>query len=81
MDGDGLYCPVEECEENRGGFCNIKQDGPLGWASAALFMPGQPGFTAPFGTAMGVSSGIPPVAAGWGMWRNCPRLRDKNQRK
>jgi hypothetical protein len=87
MDGEGLYCPMEECEENRGGYCNVKQDGPLGWASAAFFMPGQAGLSAPFGQAMGMMpggaamGGRPPGAPEWGLWRNCPRLREKNLRK
>jgi hypothetical protein len=87
MEDGGLYCPVEECEANRGGYCTIRQDGPLGWASTAFFMPGQTGFLAPFGPVPGMfrsdatAEGQPPAAPEWGMWRNCPRLKDKNQRK
>ena len=54
MDGGGLYCPVEECEENRGGYCNIRQDGPLGWASMAFFVPGQTNLAAPIGPSLGM---------------------------
>jgi hypothetical protein len=87
MNGDGLYCPVEECEENRGGYCNIRQDGPLGWASTAFFMPGQPNMMAPLGVPFGVlrndvtAEGQPNAAPEWGMWRNCPRRRQRDLRK
>jgi hypothetical protein len=87
MGNDGLYCPVEECEENHGGNCALKQNLPLGFAAAALYMPGQTNFMAPFGPALGMlanstmAEGEPPMTESWGMWRNCPRLKARDQRK
>lgn len=87
MEGGGLSCPVEECDQNRGGYCGIRQEGPLGWAAAAFYMPGTTNFMAPFGPAVGMlgnstmAEGQPPMTDSWGMWRNCPRRRANDQRK
>ncbi len=87
MSGAGLYCPVEECEKNSGGYCAVRGDAPLGFAKAAFFAPGQSNFMAPFGPAVGMlgngvmADGRPPATDSWGMWRNCPRLRADDLKK
>lgn len=91
MDGGGLNCPVEECDKNRGGYCGIREEGPLGWAAAAYYAPGMSNFMAPFGPAYGMiinnslsntmAEGQSPAADSPGMWRNCPRRKAIDQRK
>lgn len=87
MTSSGLSCPVEECEKNRGGYCGVRGDVPLGFAAAAYYLPGQSSFMAPFAPAAGVlaggalADGKPPMTDSWGMWRNCPRLRADNPRR
>lgn len=87
MEGGGLYCPVEECERNRGGNCGIRGDGPLGFAAAAFYMPGQTNFMSPFAPPIGMINngmpavGQPPMNDSWGVWRNCPRLRANNPKR
>jgi hypothetical protein len=87
MDDGGMFCPVEECDANRGGYCGVRMGAPFGYAPAAFFMPGQTNFMAPFGPALGMlgnstmAEGQPPMTDSWGMWRNCPRARERDLKK
>jgi hypothetical protein len=87
MDGGDFSCPVEECDKNNGGYCAMRQDGSLGFAASAFFLPGQTNFMAPFGPALGMlkndtmAEGQPPMTDEWGMWRNCPRRTGKDLKK
>ena len=85
MDGGGLSCPVEECKDNRGGFCGIRQALPLGFAPSGFFPANNTNFLAPFGPAMSLlknsaqAEAQPPMTDDWGMWRNCPRISERGK--
>ena len=83
---ESLFCPVEHCNANVGGYCGINGKKYLGMASAALSPMGVSNFMGN-GTLGGAfffndvgAEGQLPMTEDWGVWRNCPHYKRMNHR-
>jgi len=85
---ESLFCPVEHCDANVGGYCGINGKKQLGMAAGALAHHGGVSNNLGNGSLGGAfffndvgAEGQPPMTEDWGTWRNCPHYKRMNRRK